>query len=459
MTLTSMQHKDVENVLHPYTNLDTHEIQGPLVIERGEGIHVYDEHGKKYIEALSGLFCSPLGFSETRLIEAAYKQMKKLPFYHGFGHKSSAPSIELAERLIALSPVPMSKVFFANSGSEANDTAIKTIWYYFNAIGQPKKKKIIARDRAYHGVTIASGSLTGLSYAHKEFDLPIDRILHTDCPSFFHFGRPGESESEFATRLADSLEEMILREGPETIAAFFAEPLLASGGIVVPPETYYSKIQAVLKKYDILLVADEVICGFARTGNMFGSETFSMQPDMITLAKQLSAGYLPISALMINETIYRALQQQSRTLKTFGHGFTYSGHPVAAAVALEALKLYEEMNVVERVRQLTPAFEAGLQRLGAHALVGDVRSSGLIGGLEIVADKSTGVNFPAKYGVGSKVAEFALSEGLVTRGLNETLTFCPPYIITETEIKEMFDRAEMALDSTNNWVRQSGYRD
>lgn len=393
------------------------------------------------------------------MIEAAYKQMKKLPFYHGFGHKSSAPSIELAERLIALSSVPMSKVFFANSGSEANDTAIKTIWYYFNAIGQPKKKKIIARDRAYHGVTIASGSLTGLSYAHKEFDLPIDRILHTDCPSFFHFGRPGESEPEFATRLAGSLEEMILREGPETIAAFFAEPLLASGGIVIPPETYYSKIQAVLKKYDILLVADEVICGFARTGNMFGSETFSMQPDMITLAKQLSAGYLPISALMINETIYRALQQQSRTLKTFGHGFTYSGHPVAAAVALEALSIYEEMNVVERVRQLAPAFEAGLQRLGAHALVGDVRSSGLIGGLEIVADKSTGVNFPAKYGVGSKVAEFALNEGLVTRGLNETLTFCPPYIITEAEITEMFDRAEMALESTNDWVRQSGYRD
>lgn len=295
----TLKQNDIDHVLHPYTNLSRHRDVGPMVIERGEGVYVYDTEGNRYIEALSGLFCASLGFSESRLADAADRQMRKLPFYHAFGHKSSEPSILLAEKLIAMAPVPMSKVFFANSGSEANDTAMKLIWYYNNALGRPLKKKIIARTRAYHGVTIASASLTGLPNNHRDFDLPIDRILHTDCPHYYRHALPGESEAQFATRCAESLEQLILREGPDTIAAFFAEPIMASGGVIVPPATYMEKIQRVLKRYDILLVADEVICGFGRTGNMFGSETFGMQPDMIVVAKQLSAGYLPISALKI----------------------------------------------------------------------------------------------------------------------------------------------------------------
>src|ERR1700743_337833 len=292
----SIEARDVANVLHPYTNAVVHERAGPLVIERGDGIYVIDNAGNRYIEGMGGLFCASLGFSEQRLVDAAHRQMKKLPFYHSFGGKSHDTAVELAERLIKLAPVPMSKVFFANSGSEANDTAIKMIWYYHNSIGKPAKKKIISRMRGYHGVTIASASLTGLPNNHRDFDLPIDRILHTDCPHYYRYGLTGESEEQFATRCAESLERLILQEGADTIAAFFAEPVMASGGVIVPPATYMEKIQAILKRYDILLVADEVICGFGRTGDMFGSQTYGMRPDMIVMAKQLSAGYLPISA-------------------------------------------------------------------------------------------------------------------------------------------------------------------
>ncbi len=269
--------------------------------------------------------------------------MRKLPFYHTFGHKTNEPSVDLAERLIALAPVPMSKVFFADSGSEANDSAMKLVWLYHNAIGRPQKKKMISRIKAYHGVTVASASLTGLPNNHRDFDLPIDRILHTDCPGFYRFGLLGESEEDFATRCARSLEDLVEREGAKTIGAFFAEPISVSGGCIVPPPTYYEKIQAILKKHDILLIVDEVICGFGRTGAGFGCETFGMKPDMITMAKQLSAAYQPISALMISEKIYRALVSQSEKIGVFAHGFTYGGHPVAAALALETLEIHEEL--------------------------------------------------------------------------------------------------------------------
>ena len=268
--LNSVQARDIAHVLHPYTNASLHEKIGPLVIARGEGIYVFDDDGNRYIEGLSGLFCASLGFSEERLVEAATRQMRKLPFYHSFGGKTNEPSVELAERLTALAPAPMSKVFFANSGSEANDTAVKLVWYYHNAIGKPQKKKIISRIRAYHGVTVASASLTGLPNNHRDFDLPIARILHTECPGFYRFGLPGESEEKFVARCVRSLEDLIEREGADTIGAFFAEPIMVSGGCIVPPPTYYEKIQAVLKKHDILLIADEVICGFGRTGAVFG---------------------------------------------------------------------------------------------------------------------------------------------------------------------------------------------
>jgi len=449
----SIEARDVASVLHPYTNAVVHEKVGPMVIERGDGIYVIDNAGNRYIEGLGGLFCASLGFSEQRLVDAAYRQMKKLPFYHSFGGRSHDTAIELAERLINLSPVPMSKVFFANSGSEANDTAVKMIWYYHNSIGKPEKKKIISRARAYHGVTVASASLTGLLNNHRDFDLPIKGIFHTDCPLHYRYADPGESEEAFATRCAEALEQMILKQGPDTIAAFFAEPVMASGGCIVPPPTYYEKIQAVLRKYDILLIADEVICGFGRTGNMFGTETFGLQPDIVTMAKQLSAAYQPIAAVMINERVYSAIRSSSGEIGTFGHGFTYGGHPVATAVALETLKIYEERDIVSHVRSIMGGFQSGLQAFAGHPLVGNARGVGLIGALELVRDKGTKQPFDASWGVASYVGERALKHGLITRALGDTVNFCPPLIITEAEIAEMYARARRALDDTYAWVQ------
>jgi 4-aminobutyrate---pyruvate transaminase len=450
----SMQARDIASSLHPYTNLSLHEKEGPLIITGGDGIYVIDDEGNRYIEGLSGLFCASLGFSEERLVDAAIRQLRTLPFYHSFGHKSNEPAIELAERLIALAPVPMSKVFFANSGSEANDTAVKLVWYYHNAIGQPRKKKIISRLKAYHGVTVATASLTGLPNNHRDFDLPISGILHTDCPAFYRFGVPGESEEEFATRCTKSLEQLIEKEGADTIGAFIAEPILASGGCIVPPRTYYEKIQAVLAKHDILFIADEVICGFARTGNMFGCETFGIKPDMMTMAKQLSAAYQPISALMINEKIYRALVSESEKIGVFGHGFTYGGHPVAAAVALETLKIYEERDILGHVRSIAPGFQMKLQELGRHELVGEARGSGLIGTLELVRDKSTRENFDPSEGVSLYAGKRAQAHGVITRGMGDNLNLCPPLIITERQIDDLIGRIRLALDDTLDWLKK-----
>ena len=449
---------DIGAQIHPYTNLSLHQDTGPMVITRGEGVYVYDDKGNRYLEALAGLFCVSLGFSNRRLADAADRQMRTLPFYHSFGGKATEPSVRLAQRLLEMAPVPMSKVFFANSGSEANDTALKIAWYYNNALGRPLKKKVISRMRAYHGVTIATASLTGLPNNHRDFDLPIARILHTDCPLHYRYAQPGETEEAFATRCAESLERLILAEGPDTVAAFIAEPLMASGGVIVPPAGYYEKVQAVLRKYDILLIADEVICGFCRTGNMFGTETFALQPDIITLAKQLSSGYQPISALMVNEKIYRAMVEQSRKIGTFGHGFTYSGHPVCAAVALETLKIYEEERVLDHVRRITPQFQRRLADLAGHPLVGDARGLGLIGAVELVADKSTKDSFPPTAGVAQYAGNRALSHGVMTRALGDTVNMCPPLIIEPPQIDQLFDGIAAALDDTLAWVRQSGVR-
>ncbi|HXW31133.1 MAG TPA: aminotransferase, partial [Xanthobacteraceae bacterium] len=288
--------RDIAHVLHPYTDLKAHQRQGPLIVTHGRGVRVFDDQGRGYIEALAGLWCVSLGFNEPRLVEAARRQLETLPYYHSFAHKSHEPAIELAERILALLPTPMSKVFFSNSGSEANDTAVKMVWYYNNARGRPRKKKIISRIRGYHGVTVATASLTGLPNNHRDFDLPIANVLHTTCPHYYRFAEAGESEEAFATRLAAELDALIEHEGPDTVAAFIAEPVMGAGGVIVPPATYFEKIQTVLKKHDVLLIVDEVICGFGRTGNMFGTETFGLNPDIVTMAKQLSSGYQPIAA-------------------------------------------------------------------------------------------------------------------------------------------------------------------
>jgi 4-aminobutyrate--pyruvate transaminase len=447
---------DIAAQIHPYTNLSQHLEVGPMVITRGEGIYVFDDKGKRYLEGLAGLFCASLGFSNQRLADAADRQMRQLPFYHAFGGKATEPSVRLAQKLLEMAPVPMSKVFFANSGSEANDTAIKIVWYYNNAVGRPERKKIISRHRAYHGVTIATASLTGLPNNHRDFDLPIDRMLHTDCPLHYRYAEPGESEEAFATRCAQSLDRLIQAEGPETIAAFIAEPLMASGGVIVPPPTYYDKIQSVLRKYDILLIVDEVICGFARTGHMFGTETFALQPAIMTLAKQLSSGYLPISAVMVNEEISRALVEQSRKIGTFGHGFTYSGHPVCSAVALETLAIYEEDRIVDHVRQISPQFMRRLAELGDHPLVGDARGLGLIGAVELVADKASKTPFPPSAAVAAYAGQRAAAHGILTRALGDNVNLCPPLIIEAPQVEELFDGIRAALDDTLQWVHRTG---
>ena len=453
----SPEARDIRYHMHGYTNARKHQETGPLVIEKGDGVYVEDIAGNRYIEAMAGLWSVAVGFSEKRLVEAATRQMSKLPFYHDFGSKAHSPLIDLAEKLVQMAPVPMSKAYFTNSGSEANDTAIKMIWYRSNALGQPARKKIISRKRGYHGVTIASASLTGLPNNHLSFDLPIANILHTSStPHHWREAQPGESEEQFSARLADELEKLILAEGPETIAAFIGEPIMGAGGVVVPPAGYWEKIQAVLSKYGILLVADEVICGFGRTGEMFGSQTFGIKPDIMVLSKQISSSYLPISALLINDKVFEPIADESDRIGTFGHGFTGGGHPVAAAVALENIKVIEERDLVGNARKVGAHLQARLRKLGSHPLVGEVRGVGLLGGIELVKDKPSKAPFDPKQGVGALFAARAQEHGLIVRNMGDAIAFCPPLIITEAQIDALVDAFERSLDAALPQVHPQG---
>jgi len=437
----SLEARDIAVQLHSYADARRQEDIGSLVIDKGEGIYVEDINGKRYIEGMAGLWSVAVGFGEKRLVEAATRQMEKLPYYHTFTYKTHGPSIELAEKLIEMAPVPMSKVYFTNSGSEANDTAIKLIWYRSNALGQPERKKIISRMRGYHGVTVASASLTGLPNNHRSFDLPLPQILHTTSPHYRTMKQDGESEADFAKRCAQDLEDLILAEGPETIAAFFAEPVMGAGGVVVPPEGYWEAVQPILKKYGILFVADEVICGFGRTGNMFGTETFNLQPDMMTLSKALSSSYQPISALLINDTVYEPIADESHRIGVLGHGYTGSGHPVAAAVALENLKIIEERDLVGHVKQIAPTFQARLKGLADNPLVVETRGIGLIGAAELHHPAHS--DTPGSLGAAANVVFH--ENGLISRAMLDAMAFCPPLIITEQQVHELFDIAEQSL--------------
>ncbi len=455
--LTNLAVRDIETLVHPYTNLAVHREVGPLVLERGKGVYVYDVSGKDYIEGMAGLWCTSLGYSNEELCDVAYEQLKKLPFTHIFSGRSHDPAIELAEKLKEIAPVPISKVFYGASGSDANDTQVKLVWYMNNALGRPKKKKIISRLKAYHGVTVASASLTGLPANHTDFDLPLPGILHTSSPHHYRFAQPGESELDFSARLAAELDEMIQREGPDTVAAFIAEPVMGAGGAVTPPEGYFEAINAVLAKYDILFIADEVITGFGRTGEMFGTTTYKMKADTLSCAKALTSAYFPLSAVLINEPVYEVLVDQSRKIGTFGHGNTYAGHPVGCAVAVKTLEIYQRDRIIEHVRKVAPTFLQRLGKLAEHPLVGEARGVGLIGGVELVKDKVSKAQFEAKKGVAAKSVSFAQDEGLILRAMGgDRVAFCPPLVITEAEIGEMFDRYERALAKTLDWVKAEG---
>ncbi len=403
MPLTPAATADTRYHLHAYTQPRQLEREGPLVIVRGDGVHVIDEQGQRYLEGMAGLWCAALGFSEQRLVQAATRQMQTLPYYHTFSGKVPGPVTELAEALIRWAPVPMARVLFANSGSESNDTAVKLVRYYNNALGRPAKKKIIARVRGYHGVTLATASLSGLPMMHQHFDLPIDGVVRVGCPHAYQFAHDGESPEQFAARLAAELEQTILREGPDTVAAFIAEPVQGAGGVIVPPPGYFERIQPILKKHDILLIADA-----------------------------------------------------SAAVGVFGHGYTYGGHPVACAVALEALKIYESDRIVEHVQRVAPRMQAGLRRYVGHPLVGDVRGLGLIGAIELAADPARRTPFDPARGVGAYLVRRAQAHGLIVRVMaGDIIAFSPPLVITEAQIDEMLDKFDRALRDTEAWVRSA----
>jgi 4-aminobutyrate--pyruvate transaminase len=455
MPLSNLAVRDIETVVHPYTNLSTLRDTGPLIIERGKGVYVYDSEGKAYIEGMAGLWCASLGYGNEELVEAAAAQMRKLSFSHLFGAKGHDPAIELAEKLKEIAPVPISKVFFCSSGSEANDTQVKLIWYMNNALGRPKKKKIISRLKGYHGVTVAAASLTGLPNNHIDFDLPISGILHTSCPHHYRFALPGETEEEFATRLAAELEQMIEKEGPDTVAAFIAEPVMGAGGVVVPPTTYFEKIMAVCARHDVYMIADEVICGFGRLGTPFGCQAVNYRPNGISIAKALSSAYQPIAGVMVPEVMYQALVTESQKIGTFGHGYTYSGHPVAAAVAVKTLEIYQRDRIFAQAAAKAPLFQHRLHALADHPLVGETRGLGLVGGIELVADKRTKQSFDPKKFVAARCVRFAEEMGLIIRFLaGDSLSICPPLIISAQEIDQMFDIIGRALDKTLDWAKQ-----
>lgn len=448
--------RDIAHLIHPYTNLAQHETQGPFIAARGDGVYVYDTDGHRYLEGMSGLWCTALGFSEQRLAAAAARQFAKLPYYHLFNHRSHAPAIELAERLSAIAPNGLNHVLFANSGSEANDQAAKLVWYYNNQRGRPHKKKLIGRQLGYHGVTALAGSLTGLPPVHADFDLPLPGVLHAPGPSYYHGARDGESQDAFVDRIVAETEALILREGPETIAAFFAEPVNGAGGVIVPPPGYFTKLQALLRKHDILLVADEVITGFGRTGELFGSQTFGLEPDILTVAKALSSAYLPISATLVSDDIYEALLAGSRKNGAFVHGFTYAAHPVSAAVAIETLEIYAERDIVGHVKRVSRHFLERLQALANHPFVGETRGVGLIGAIELTRDRKNRKGFEPRDGIAAFVQARAQHHGVIVRGIRDAIAICPPLIISEAQIDELFDGISRALDDGYRHVQEKG---
>ncbi len=441
----------MNTMIYPTTNLAATE---QLVIERGEGVYVYDSNGKQYLEGMSGLCCTALGYGNEELIEVAAEQMRTLAYSHLFGGKTHPAAMELADKIASISPVADGKVLLGNSGSDANDTLVKLIRYHAQVSGKPQKTKIISRERAYHGVTLAAASLTGLPPMHTHFQLPFEAlgVLRTGSAHYYRDGLPGESEEDFATRRADELEQLILAEGADTIAAFIAEPVGGAGGVIVPPATYFEKVQAVLAKYDIMMWADEVITGFGRTGKDFGASTYDIQPQMMTVAKALSSAYLPVSASIITGDMYEALVAPSADVGIFGHGYTYGGHPVSCAVASRVIGIYQRENLFDKAAQTGAYLQQQLAGLAEHPLVGEVRGVGMIAGVELVANKTSKQAFEGG-AVGAFAAGAAQENGLIVRAMaGNSLALCPPLITTVAQVDEIVDKLSRALDTTLGYV-------
>lgn len=438
--------QDIAHHLHSQTNPAAHEAGRGLIVTHGEGARVCDADGRSYIDAMAGLWCATLGFSNARLADAADRQYRKLGFYHTFFHRTGEDTAALAEKLLDLTGMTGGKAYFTTSGSEANETMLKLAWLYHAAHGEPQRRKIIARDRAFHGSTIAAASMCGLPFMHREFGLPLPGFLHVSCPDPYRGKQEGEDGPAFVARLAAELEVMIEREGPDTIAAFIAEPIQAGGGIIVPPEGYFEAIEAVCRRHGILVFADEIVTGFGRTGQWFGKETVGMKPDMMALAKGLSSSYFPIAAVVMAPLIYDAVRSYAGSANAFGHGFTNSGHPVGVAVAREAIAIYEEMDAPARVARLGAHLRRRFEDIARSSeVVGEVRGEGLMLAIELVADPKTKAPFDPTRKVGAMFDEIALKNGLVSRCMGDSLGFAPPFILSEVEVDEIAHRTALSL--------------
>jgi 4-aminobutyrate--pyruvate transaminase len=449
---TQLAARDLQSLLHPMSRVSALREQDMMIVVRGNGIYLWDDADNRYIDGISGLWCASLGYGNEEIIEAASDQMRTLSYGHLFAERGNDVAIELAETLKEMVPGSYSKVFYGTSGSDANDTQIKLVRYYNNAVGRPRRKKIISRYGGYHGVSLGAGSATGMTPFHTGFDLPAADVIHTDCPHHYRGAHPGETEEAYADRLADTLEKLIVREDPETVAAFIAEPIMGAGGVIVPPKTYFPKVQRVLRKYDVVFIADEVITAFGRTGQPFGMQTCDLEPDTVSLAKSLTSAYQSLSAVMIPQFMIEAITDVSPRWGVFGHGFTYSGHPVAAAVALKVLEIYERDRVFDHARVLGEQFQRSMAELREHPLVGEVRGSGLMGACELVANKRSGLAFPAEAAVAQYCVRIMLNHGLIGRALGNAVVLSPPLITTPEELDEIMSIYSAALDATLDWA-------
>lgn len=455
---------DRRSVLHPFTQLKefaTGKAGDPTIVETGKGIRIQDAAGKEFIDGFAGLYCVNVGYGRTEVAEAISRQAYRLAYYHSYAAHTTDELAILSDRLVKMAPGKMSKVFYGMSGSDANETQAKLVWYYNNLRGKPKKKKIISRDRGYHGCSIISGSMTGMSFYHDHMDLPFSQIVHTGVPHHYWGGHPGETEAEFSKRRAAELDELIQREGPETVGAFIGEPVLGTGGITPPPQGYWEAIQAVLRKHDVLLIADEVITGFGRTGSMFGSDRYGIEPDLITIAKGLTSAYFPLSGAIVSEKVYQVMEDGADRVGSFSHGYTYSGHPIGAAAANAVLDIVENEDLPGKADTVGSYFQAQLQAKFAQLpIVGEVRGVGLMGAIEFVADRERKTRFDPALKVGARVSKAARDRGLIARAMphGDILGFAPPLVITKAEVDEMVSIAESAVRSVMDQLVHEGQK-
>ena len=459
---TPLETLDKERVLHPSTSIVDHLRTGPRIMAEGSGVMLTDVSGRRYLDAFAGLWCVNIGYGRTEVADAMAAQSRRLGYYHTFSSMSNEPQIRLADRLLEMVPGRMSKVFFANSGSEANDTQIKLVWYYNNLRGKPQKKKIISRLGAYHGSTVAAASLTGLATFHRAFDLPLAGVLHTKAPDFYRDAAPGVTEEAYAASVVAELEALIEREGPDTVGAFIAEPVMGTGGVLVPPRTYFDRVQAVLRRHDILMIVDEVICGFGRLGRPFGSHVYGIEPDLMTVAKGLTSGYFPLSGVIVSERVWSVLRAGSPEVGAFAHGFTYSGHPVGAAAAMANLDILLGEDLIGNAARTGGYMQAALrERIAGLPLVGDVRGVGLVAGIQLMADRARRRPFEATQKVSQQVAAHCLENGLIVRALpvGHVIALSPPLCITREQVDQVVDGLARGIRAVgDNLVRQGTWK-